>query len=111
MRYKHLILAFTTMITACHSLDESPYEKQPPLDYNMNCEQIVKALDEAKARLERTKERRETVTDKDIAVFLASLGQPRTDGLLAEKAAEAISSLPNPVVSVQEIILISSISC
>lgn len=85
---KHLIsilcCAFT--LTACNGM--TPYEKQPPLNFNMNCKEINAALKESRASLERIKERRNTVTGEDVGVFLLTLGEPTYGGVNAQKEAE-----------------------
>lgn len=81
------------LLSACAELDQpvykkTAYEKQPPLDYSMNCNQIREALGEAKASLERIKERRTTTTDEDVAAFILSFGTPSYAGMIAQKEAE-----------------------
>lgn len=93
------------LLTACDQLDQpvykkTAYEKQPPLDYNMNCKQISKALGEARASLERVKERRNTTTDEDVTAFLLTLGSPSYAGAIAQKEAEdRIATLESAAIS------------
>lgn len=93
------------ILTACDQLDQpvykkTAYEKQPPLDYNMNCKQINKALVEARASLERVKERRNTTTDEDVTAFVLTLGTPSYAGVIAQKDAEdRIATLESAAIS------------
>lgn len=102
---KILILTFAIALTACEQWDQpvyqkTAYEKQPPLDYNMNCKQISKALIEARASLERIKERRNTTTDEDVTAFVLSLGTPSYAGVIAQKDAEdRIATLESAAIS------------
>lgn len=105
MLYKFLTLMSVVAVSACAELDQpvykkTAYEKQPPLNYNMNCEQINQALVEAQASLVRIKERRNTTTDEDAAAFILSLGTPSYAGAIAQKEAEdRIATLESAVIS------------
>jgi len=92
-------------LSACAEMDEpihkkTAYEKLPPLNYNMNCKQIRKALSDARVSFARVIERCNTTTDEDVAAFVLSFGAPSYGGMIAQKEAEdRIATLESAAIS------------